>query len=71
MSHMLHNMAIGDSGRVVVEIDPDFKREFYVTLTKEGTTLKQWFLEQAQSYMEQSENPMLFESAELKSKSKN
>ena len=71
MSHMLHNMAIGDSGRVVLEIDPDFKREFYGTLTKEGTTLKQWFLEQAQSYMEQIENPMLFESAELKSKSKN
>ena len=64
-------MAIGDSGRVVLEIDPDFKREFYGTLTREGLTLKQWFLQQAQSYMEQTQHPMLFRVDEMKSKSKN
>lgn len=68
MLHMLHDMAIGDSGRVVMEIDPDFKREFYGTLTREGLTLKQWFLKQAKQYVEQSKHPLLFDANEMESK---
>ena len=64
-------MAIGDSGRVVLEIDPDFKREFYGTLTREGLTLKKWFLQQAQAYIEQKTQPMLFEVDAMETKSKN
>jgi len=38
-------MAVGSSGRLVIEIDPDLKREFYATLDRQGMTLKGWFLE--------------------------
>jgi len=37
-------VAIGNSGRVVIEIDPDVKRELYATLGRDGITLKDWFL---------------------------
>lgn len=41
-------MSIGSSGRIVIEIDPDFKRELYKILKKDGVNLKQWFLEVAE-----------------------
>ena len=37
-------MAVGSSGRVVIEIDPGLKRELYATLSRDGVTLKDWFL---------------------------
>ena len=46
MSHghvMLHHMARGDSGRIVLEIDPTEKDELYAAVTKDGMTLKDWF----------------------------
>lgn len=49
-------MARGDSGRIVVEIDPEFKREFYAVLT----TFKDWLLTHARSYVEEHEQPRLF-----------
>ena len=54
-------MAIGESGRVVLEIDPEFKREFYGTLTRDGKTLKQWFLKEAKRYLDERNQPSLFE----------
>ena len=44
-------MSIGSSGRIVIEIDPDFKQELYKTLKKEGVNLKQWFLEGAEKFV--------------------
>lgn len=44
-------MSIGNSGRVVVEVDPDLKKELYASLTREGLTLKDWFIESAQTYL--------------------
>lgn len=44
-------MSIGKSGRVVIEIEPDFKRQLYAALARDGLTLKSWFLSNAQSYM--------------------
>ena len=44
-------MSIGSSGRIVIEIDPDFKQELYRTLKKEGVNLKQWFLEGAEKFV--------------------
>jgi len=38
-------MSIGNSGRVVIEIEPDLKKELHAVLRKEGTNLKAWFLE--------------------------
>jgi hypothetical protein len=45
-------MSIGSSGRIVIEIDPSFKRELYSALARDAKTLKEWFLESAQGYVE-------------------
>ena len=44
-------MSIGSSGRIVIEIDPKTKRNLYSTLTKNGMTLKDWFLACADKYL--------------------
>ncbi|MBP1139312.1 hypothetical protein JOE29_001263 [Pseudomonas sp. PvP009] len=44
-------MSIGSSGRIVIEIDPSFKRELYSALAKDAKSLKEWFLESAQVYV--------------------
>ena len=44
-------MSVGASGRVVIEIDPDLKRELYQSLTREGKTMKDWFVENAQAFV--------------------
>lgn len=40
-------MPIGNSGRIVVEIDPAKKQEIYAELQQRGLTLREWFLAQA------------------------
>jgi hypothetical protein len=40
----------GDSGRVVIEIDPEVKLELYAALSLSGITLKEWFLRCASQY---------------------
>ena len=42
-------MPVGSSGRIVIEIDPDLKRELYTSLEEDGVTLKQWFLEEVRA----------------------
>lgn len=44
-------MAIGTSGRLVIEVDPDFKKHFYTVLETDGLTLKEWFLRAAQEHI--------------------
>lgn len=44
-------MAKGDSGRVVLEISPDLKKQIYSILALEQKTLKDWFIEQAEEYV--------------------
>jgi predicted transcriptional regulator len=44
-------MTKGDSGRVVIEIEPDLKRRLYSTLAMESSTLKDWFIQCAESYV--------------------
>ena len=44
-------MAIGTSGRIVIEADPELKRLLHATLQKDGLTLKDWFTEQARKYL--------------------
>lgn len=48
-------MSIGRSGRIVIEIDPAIKRELYSKLSKEGRTLKDWFLLSTSNYMLETE----------------
>jgi hypothetical protein len=44
-------MAKGDSGRIVIEVDPTFKEEVYAALDRDGLTLKSWFVQQATKYV--------------------
>ena len=45
-------MSIGNSGRIVIEVEPELKRQLYSALAKDGMTLKQWFLNNASSYLD-------------------
>lgn len=44
-------MSIGASGRIVIEVEPELKRELYAHLTRDGLTLKEWFLQEARCYL--------------------
>jgi len=44
-------MAIGTSGRIVIEIEPELKRLLHTALQKEGLTLKDWFVENARHFL--------------------
>jgi hypothetical protein len=44
-------MSKGESGRVVIEVDPALKRRLYSALAIENSTLKQWFIDSAQQYV--------------------
>ena len=46
-------MPRGQSGRIVLEVDPELKEELYTALTKEELTLKDWFLERAREYLDE------------------
>jgi len=48
----LIKMAIGESGRVVVELDPALKRELHSALREDGRNLKDWMIENANLYLE-------------------
>jgi hypothetical protein len=45
-------MARGNSGRIVLEIDPTLKKQLYALLALEPLTLKDWFIEKAEEYVE-------------------
>ncbi len=53
-------MARGKSGRIVLEIDPLLKRHLYLSLEKNQKTLKEWFIQTAQEYINNSEQLKLF-----------
>ena len=53
-------MSRGASGRMVVEIEPDLKRRLYVELAKEGLTFKDWLIRQAEHYIAERGQPLLF-----------
>ena len=58
---MLYYMARGESGRIVLEIDPSQKDNLYSALTKDGLTLKDWFLRQAAQYLRDRAQMPLFD----------
>ena len=45
-------MSIGNSGRIVIEIEPGLKRQLYAVLRLEGKNLKSWFLENVEELLE-------------------
>jgi hypothetical protein len=44
-------MARGQSGRLVLEVEPELKRRLHARVAGEGRSLKDWFLEQAERYL--------------------
>lgn len=60
LCNMAVAMARGDSGRIVVEVEPDLKAALYVALAKEELTLKAWFIRAAEAFVESVHQPGLF-----------
>lgn len=41
-------MAVGKSGRIVIDIDPKLKAKIHEMVKNRGMTLREWFLDQVQ-----------------------
>ena len=71
---MLHNMKHimwwvmprGSSGRVVVEVSPELKNRLYRALSLKDITLKEWFINSAEEYIAESEQPSLLRPLEIR-----
>ena len=50
-------MARGPSGRFVIDLDPETKREMHIALAKDGLTLKDWFKERVAIYLSDRTQP--------------
>lgn len=50
-------MSVGSSGRTVIEMDPELKKALHAALAARGLTLKQWFVLQAQEYINSTMQP--------------
>jgi hypothetical protein len=59
-------MAIGESGRIVLEVEPELKRKLYSSLALENKTLKNWFIVMAESYIQSQHQSDLFSSSSNK-----
>ena len=54
-------MARGESGRIVIEVEPEVKRRLYSALALSGSTLKNWFIKSAATFCSDAAQPSLFE----------
>lgn len=45
---------------MVVELEPDLKRRLYASLASDGLTFKDWLISQAERYMLDRRQPLLF-----------
>jgi hypothetical protein len=61
---MILGMPTGPSGRIVVDLDPAFKKEVYSALALRGSTLKEWFTQAAKGLCEDVHQPQLWNLAE-------
>lgn len=57
-------MPTGPSGRIVVDVDPEFKKQLYSALAAQGSTLKDWFIRTGRDYCEEIQQPPLLRVAE-------
>lgn len=48
----VHLMPRSSGGRVVVEVDPELKKRLYAALSLDGTTLKDWLIQEVERYLE-------------------
>jgi hypothetical protein len=52
-------MAKGNSGRIVLEVDPELKKALYSVLAHEQKTLKYWFLDKAHKHIEEKKSELI------------
>ena len=58
-------MAQGKSGRIIIDVDPEFKEEIYQAIRNQGfSSMKEWFIQQARRICEESKQPSLGLAAE-------
>lgn len=50
----------GNSGKIVVNIEPELKRRLYAALSISGITLKDWFRKSAAAYCDEQKQPSSF-----------
>ncbi len=49
-------MAVGNSGRILADIDPDLKSVFYKMLKASGLDFKTWLLDRINKFLNENEN---------------
>lgn len=49
-------MAKGESGRIVLEVEPELKKALYSILAMEQQTLKDWFIDKAQKHIKEKKS---------------
>ncbi|MBN2531311.1 MAG: hypothetical protein JXB88_00395 [Spirochaetales bacterium] len=54
-------MSRGNSGRIVLEINPELKDQLYIALAKEKLTMKDWFIKQCHAFIDRINQPELFQ----------
>jgi hypothetical protein len=59
-------MAVGESGRIVLEVKTELKRQLYSVLALEHKSLKDWFILMAEEYIRSQRQPGLFDSVKEK-----
>ncbi|HEN3613539.1 hypothetical protein V1951_10470 [Yersinia sp. 2544 StPb PI] len=52
-------MSKGDSGRIVLEVDPELKKALYSVLAHEQQTLKGWFVDKANKHIEEKKPELI------------
>jgi hypothetical protein len=53
-------MPRGSSGRIVIELDPMLKESLYAALDVRGSTLRAWFIQEAERFVEAQGQMNLF-----------
>jgi len=51
----------GKSGRLVINVEPELKRDLYSTLSLSETTLKEWFTSAASTFISETKQPSMFQ----------
>ena len=53
-------MPQGKSGRIIIDVDPEFKEEVYLAVRNLGfRSMKEWFVKQAEHICEEAKQPSL------------
>ncbi|MGI1988608.1 hypothetical protein [Shewanella glacialipiscicola] len=52
-------MAKGESGRIVLEVEPELKKALYSILAMEQKTLKDWFVGKAQKHINEKKSELI------------